>query len=66
MLRAGLIDEMSLLLAPVADGRSGTPALFDIDDADAAPQQLALEAVARRTDGMLWLRYRVTDVPPSS
>ncbi len=57
MLRAGLIDEVSLLLAPVADGRTGTPALFDIDDA--IPHRLALESVERRADDILWLRYRV-------
>jgi 2,5-diamino-6-(ribosylamino)-4(3H)-pyrimidinone 5'-phosphate reductase len=60
MLRAGLIDEVSLLVAPVADGRIGTPALFDDDGEDIAPRGLALEAVERRADGMLWLRYRVT------
>jgi 2,5-diamino-6-(ribosylamino)-4(3H)-pyrimidinone 5'-phosphate reductase len=60
MLRAGLIDEVSLLLAPVADGRIGTPALFDVDDGDdAAPHRLALEGVERRADDVLWLRYRV-------
>ena len=58
LLRAGLIDEVSLLLAPVADGRTGTPALFDVAD-DAAPYQLALEAVDRCSDDLLWLRYRV-------
>jgi 2,5-diamino-6-(ribosylamino)-4(3H)-pyrimidinone 5'-phosphate reductase len=58
MLRAGLIDEVSLLLAPVADGRIGTPALFDIDDA-VTPRALALAAVERRTDDVLWLRYRI-------
>lgn len=60
MLRAGLIDEVSLLLAPVADARIGTPALFDDDGEDIAPRGLALEAVERRVDGMLWLRDRVT------
>ncbi|MFL5576343.1 MAG: RibD family protein [Gemmatimonadaceae bacterium] len=58
MLRAGLIDEVSLLVAPVADGRVGTPALFDVDEAP-APCRLALEAVERRADDVLWLRYRV-------
>jgi 2,5-diamino-6-(ribosylamino)-4(3H)-pyrimidinone 5'-phosphate reductase len=58
MLRAGLIDEVSLLIAPVADGRVGTPALFDVDEAP-APCRLALEAVERRAEDVLWLRYRV-------
>ena len=30
MLRDGLIDEVSLLVAPTVDGRIGTPALFDV------------------------------------
>lgn len=59
MLRAGLVDEVSVLLAPVADGRVGTPALFDVDGEDATPYRLALEAVERRADDVLWLRYRV-------
>lgn len=59
MLRAGLIDEVSLLLAPVADGRIGTPALFDVDGDDVPPQRLILEAVERRANDMLWLRYRI-------
>jgi riboflavin biosynthesis pyrimidine reductase len=59
MLRAGLIDEVSLIVAPVADGRIGTPALFDIDGDDVTPRKLALESVERRADDMLWLRYRV-------
>lgn len=58
MLRAGLIDEVSLLVAPMADGRVGTPALFDVDGSDATPYHLALEAVERRADDVLWLRYR--------
>jgi 2,5-diamino-6-(ribosylamino)-4(3H)-pyrimidinone 5'-phosphate reductase len=56
-LRAGLIDEVSLLVAPVADGRAGMAALFEVD-ADAAPRRLTLETVERRDDDMLWLRYR--------
>ncbi|MFN2563747.1 MAG: dihydrofolate reductase family protein [Gemmatimonadaceae bacterium] len=59
MLRAGLIDEVSLLVAPVADGRVGTPGLFDIDGDDVTPPRLALEAVDRRAEDVLWLRYRV-------
>ena len=61
MLRAGLIDEVSLLVAPVADGRVGTPALFDVEGDDAAPQRLTLEGVEKRADDVLWLRYRVAE-----
>ena len=58
MLRAGLIDEVSVLVAPVVDGRMGTPAVFDFTD-DATRHRLALDSVERRADDVLWLRYRV-------
>jgi len=59
LLSAGLIDEVSVLVAPVADGRVGTAALFDVEGQDVTPRRLALEAVERRADDVLWLRYRV-------
>jgi len=59
MLRAGLVDEVSVLISPVVDGRIGTPALFDDDADEVTPRRLALESVERRADDMLWLRYRV-------
>jgi 2,5-diamino-6-(ribosylamino)-4(3H)-pyrimidinone 5'-phosphate reductase len=58
MLAAKLIDEVSVLIAPAVDGRLGTPALFDISG-DGASHRLALEHMERRTDGLIWLRYRV-------
>ena len=58
-LRTGLVDEVSLLVAPVADGRVGTPALFDVGEQGVVPKRLALEHVERRADDVLWLRYRV-------
>ena len=59
MIRAGLVDEVSVLVTPVVDGRVGTPALFDVEGDGARPQRLALDAVERRADDVLWLRYRV-------
>jgi riboflavin biosynthesis pyrimidine reductase len=59
MLRDRLIDEVSLLVVPVADGGIGSPALFDIDDKDFKPPRLLLKAVERRTSGILWVRYGV-------
>ncbi len=56
-LAAGCIDELSLLVAPVADGTIGAPALFDT--AGGAPSRLQLLSVERRRGGLLWLRYRV-------
>jgi riboflavin biosynthesis pyrimidine reductase len=65
MLRDGLIDEVSLLLAPVADGAVGTPSLFDADGrgAGTGARRLVLESVERRADDVLWLRYRVAAAP---
>ena len=60
MLHAGLIDELSLLIAPIADGTHGTPTLFDPLTTGTTPHaavQLTLHAVEQRTDGILWLRY---------
>lgn len=53
------VHEVSVLIAPVVDGRMGTPSLFDVDGEDATPYRLALDAVERRADDALWLRYRV-------
>jgi len=60
MLRAGLVDEVSVLVAPVVDGRVGTATLFDVDGASMSPRRLALEAVEQLADDVLWLRYRVS------
>jgi 2,5-diamino-6-(ribosylamino)-4(3H)-pyrimidinone 5'-phosphate reductase len=58
-LAADLIDELSILIAPVADGASGTPSLFDADDTTPA-RRLELLSVERRTGDIVWLRYKVT------
>jgi 2,5-diamino-6-(ribosylamino)-4(3H)-pyrimidinone 5'-phosphate reductase len=56
-LAAGVIDELSILVAPVADGRVGTPSLFDAPENDA--QRLELLSVERRRGGLVWLRYKL-------
>ena len=61
LLHAGLIDEVSVIVSPVVDGRMGSPALFDVEADDVKPHRLALDKVERRADDTLWLRYRVTD-----
>lgn len=60
MPRAGLVDEVSVLVAPVADGRIGAPSRFDVHG-DAAPRVLALDEVKRLDRDVLWLRYLVED-----
>ena len=59
MLEAGLIDEVSLLVAPVADGRIGNATVFDVEKDAVTPRRLSLESVERRGRDLLWLRYRV-------
>ena len=60
-LIAGLVDELSLLLAPAVDGLIGTPSVFDYEggDGDAAPKRyaLALRETEMMDGGVVWLRY---------
>lgn len=46
MLQAGLIDELSILIAPFADGSNGTPTLFDLPTTLAAIAPAATPATA--------------------
>ena len=57
-LEAGLIDEVSLLLAPGIDGRRNRTALFDgIPDTDRPPVPLNLKSVEPLDNGTVWIRY---------
>jgi 2,5-diamino-6-(ribosylamino)-4(3H)-pyrimidinone 5'-phosphate reductase len=56
-LKAGLIDELSILIAPVADGIMNTATLFDGNSGPARTLRL-ISAEARDKD-IAWLRYRV-------
>lgn len=58
-LDAGLLDEVSVLLAPGIDGRGGMAAMFDGLPMDREPFQLQLESVKPFEDGAVWLRYKV-------
>ena len=59
-LSAGLIDEVSLLLAPGIDGRRGWRAMFDgISDQTKHPTRLSLENVERLENDVLWIRYSI-------
>lgn len=57
-LAAGLIDELSVLVAPIADGSLGAPSLFDAGAAGPA-RHLKLTSVEKRKGDLLWLRYTV-------
>jgi riboflavin biosynthesis pyrimidine reductase len=61
-LRAGLIDEIHLILNPAVDGTKGAPSAFDSPDEgpNKAPlQKMTLESTKPLDGGALWLRYRV-------
>jgi 2,5-diamino-6-(ribosylamino)-4(3H)-pyrimidinone 5'-phosphate reductase len=60
-LRKGLVDELSLLLTPVADGRPGEPALFDVEGErpKKAVAKLRLKSVRKAAADMLWIKYGV-------
>ena len=59
-LAAGLIDEVSLLLAPGIDGREGWRAMFDgISDQTKIPTKLKLQSVERLENDILWIKYEL-------
>jgi 2,5-diamino-6-(ribosylamino)-4(3H)-pyrimidinone 5'-phosphate reductase len=58
-LAANLIDELSILVAPVADGSIGTPSLFDVADRRVDAHKLKLLSIEKRSGGIVWLRYKV-------
>ena len=62
-LRAGLVDELSLILCPAVDGVKGAPAVFDSTDAETgqrAPlKAMTLESSQLLEGGAMWLRYRM-------
>jgi len=58
-LEADLIDELSLLVAPLADGSVGTPSLFDAREGRGPARRLTLVAVQKRSTDLVWLRYRL-------
>jgi riboflavin biosynthesis pyrimidine reductase len=62
-LRAGLIDELNLVLCPAVDGAKGAPSVFDSTEPEAdqlAPiTTMALECSEALEGGAMLLRYRI-------
>jgi riboflavin biosynthesis pyrimidine reductase len=58
-LIAGLIDELSVLLLPIADGTPKTTTLFEVgeDLPKEPPSLMTLQEVQPLEDGVLWLKY---------
>ena len=58
-LAANLIDEVSILIGPVADGSTGTASLFDVENQHSPARNLTLISIEKRADDFVWLRYKV-------
>lgn len=56
-LAAGLLDEISIILAPGIDARSGMRASFDGLPLGTEPVRLKLLSAKSFDDGAVWLRY---------
>jgi riboflavin biosynthesis pyrimidine reductase len=67
-LRAGLVDELNLILCPVVDGAKGAPSVFDSTDAEAVQRvpvtAITLESSQALQDGAMLLRYRIENAGP--
>lgn len=63
MLKAGVVDELSLLVAPAVDGLIGTPAIFDVEGSEdetlASRRRLMLTGCEQLDGGTVWLRYAI-------
>lgn len=58
-LDAGLLDEVSVLIAPGIDGRKGMTSTFDGLPTDREPYQLKMESVTSYENGVVWIRYQI-------
>ena len=62
-LRAGLVDELNLIICPTVDGSKGAPSVFDSSEAEArqrAPvSAMTLESSRVMEGGSVLLRYRL-------
>jgi len=63
LLKAGLVDELSIVMTPIADGSTESASLFDgnpkYNDIDSVA--FSLIDVQKLGDGSLWLRYSVNN-----
>lgn len=70
-LRAGLVDELHLILCPTVDGAKGAPSVFDSTEAESdqrAPiAAMTLESSRTLEGGAMLLRYRIQNAgtPPA-
>lgn len=63
-IQAGLCDELSVVIAPTADGSSETAALFETAGrASDDPRAFELQSAEVKGGGTVWLRYSITNSP---
>jgi riboflavin biosynthesis pyrimidine reductase len=67
-LRAGLVDELNLIICPAVDGAKGAPSVFDSTEA-AADQRAPITAMTLESSqvlegGVVLLRYRIENASP--
>jgi 2,5-diamino-6-(ribosylamino)-4(3H)-pyrimidinone 5'-phosphate reductase len=60
LLKAGLVNELSLLHYPVIDGAASSPTIFEQGEQPGAPAQLKLRHMEQLPGDILWLRYDVS------
>jgi riboflavin biosynthesis pyrimidine reductase len=67
-LKAGLIDEFSLVLAPIADGTIGAPTVFEAEKGYGRRKatHFKLKSVKKIFNDFLWIRYEVVRDKKSS
>lgn len=59
-IEVGVCDEVSLVVAPVADGASDSPSVFENGNLNGNEAVgFSLEQVEKQENGVLWLRYKV-------
>ena len=58
-LTAGLLDELSVMIAPGIDGRIRQPALFDFNytDKDYVPVKVKIKEIKTFPNDVIWVRY---------
>ena len=61
-IKAGLVEEVSMVITPIADGARESASLFDANPTynDTEPIAFKLNSHTVLDDGSLWLRYQVT------
>src|SRR6195256_2822246 len=69
-LRAGLVDELHLILCPAVDGAKGAPSVFDSTETEVeqrAPVTAMMLASSQTLDGgAMLLRYRIQNAGPQA